>query len=63
MIAHALDTSMHQEQAGCQPLRSCASQINTLRIIIEQSRELRSSLYIVFVDFLKAIDKIKNSAI
>lgn len=62
-IAHTLESNMRPEQAGFRPHRSCVDQINTLRMIIEQSIEWRSNLYLVFIDFLKAFDKIKHSAI
>lgn len=38
-------------------------QINTLRIIIEQSQEYRSPLYLTFVDFERAFDTLLHSAI
>lgn len=33
------------------PHRACVDQINTLRILVEQSLEYRSPLYMIFVDF------------
>lgn len=58
-----LDNLLRPEQAGFRPNRSCTDQVNTLRIIIEQSAEWRSSLYILFVDFERAFDTINRNAI
>jgi hypothetical protein len=41
--------------------RSCIDQINTLRVIIEQSVEFQSPLYMLFVDYQRAFDSL-NSA-
>ncbi|VDP35984.1 unnamed protein product [Schistosoma margrebowiei] len=41
-------------------VRSCTDQIATLRIIIEQSVECNSSLYINFVDYEKAFDSVNR---
>ena len=38
--------------------KSCADQIATLRIIVEQSLEWNSPLYINFIDFEKAFDSV-----
>ncbi|XP_030756962.1 uncharacterized protein LOC115882853 [Sitophilus oryzae] len=62
-ISDALEPTLRKEQAGFRPQRSCIDQINTLRIIIEQSQEFRSPLYMVFVDFQRAFDTIKHIAI
>ena len=53
-----LDKELREEQAGFRQHRSCSDQIITLRIIIEQSIEWNSSLYVNFVDFEKAFDSI-----
>ncbi|VDP32908.1 unnamed protein product [Schistosoma margrebowiei] len=39
-------------------VRSCTDQIATLRIIVEQSVEWNSSLYINFIDYEKAFDNV-----
>ena len=57
-IKIALDEKLREEQAGFRAGRSCTDQIATLRIIIEQSIEWQSSLYINFIDFEKAFDSI-----
>ena len=54
----AVDSLLRDEQAGFRTRRSCIDQITTLRIIIEQSLEWNSSLYIEFVDYEKAFDSI-----
>ena len=54
----AVDSLLRDEQAGFRTGRSCIDQITTLRIIIEQSLEWNSSLYIKFVDYEKACDSI-----
>ncbi|VDO50554.1 unnamed protein product [Schistosoma margrebowiei] len=38
--------------------RSCTDEIATLRIIVEQSVEWNSSLYINFIDYEKAFDSV-----
>lgn len=54
---------IRSEQAGFRPNKSCVDHINSLRIIVEQSVEWRSPLYLVFIDFEKAFDTLKHSAI
>ena len=49
-IKTALDEKLREEQAGFGAGRSCTDQIATLRIIVEQSIEWQSSLYINFID-------------
>lgn len=49
---------MRRKQAGFRGKRSCVDQINTLRIIIEQSVEYTTNLYLLFVDFEKVFDSI-----
>ncbi|CAH8624379.1 unnamed protein product [Schistosoma haematobium] len=45
------------QQAGFRKDRSCTDQIATLRIIVEQSVEWNSSLYINFIDYEKGFDR------
>jgi len=47
---------LRENQAGLKPSRSAADQITTLRIIVEQSLEWRTSLCINFIDYEKAFD-------
>ena len=58
-----LDGRLREEQAGFRNGRSCAEQIATLRIIIEQSIEFQTSLYLNFVDFEKAFDSIDHQVL
>jgi hypothetical protein len=44
-IKDMLDRGLRKEQAGFRRNRSCIDQINTLRVIIEQSLEFQSPLY------------------
>ena len=49
-IKDAIDPQLHEQQAGFRKNRSCNDLIATLRIILEQSLEWNSPLYINFVD-------------
>jgi len=62
-IMAPIETRLRKEQAGFRPYRSCIDQISTLRIIIEQSIEWQSALYLVFVDYEKAFDSINRECI
>ena len=53
-IREAVDEILRENQAGFRPSRSTADQIATLRIIVEQSLESRTPLYINFIDYEKA---------
>ena len=53
-----VEGKLRDEQAGFRWERSCFDQITTLRIIIEQSLEWNTGLYMVFLDFEKAFDSI-----
>ena len=57
-IKDAIDKDLRDEQAGFRKEISCTDQIPTLRVIIEQTLEWQSSLYICFVDFEKAFDSV-----
>ena len=57
-LRSAVDGSLRDHQAGFRQARSCADQIATLHIIVEQSIEWNSSLYINFVDYQKAFDSL-----
>ena len=58
-----LDAKLREVQAGFRAGRSCMDQITTLRIIVEQSIEWQSSLYINFIDFEKAFDSISREVL
>lgn len=62
-IKEAIDNNLRDEQAGFRCGRSCTDQIATLRIIIEQSLEWQSPLYINFVDFKKAFDMVDRDTL
>ncbi|XP_073831890.1 uncharacterized protein [Musca autumnalis] len=62
-IAEPLNKLISPTQAGFMPHRSCIDHINTIRILIEQSVEFNSTLYITFVDFTKAFDALKRDFI
>ncbi|VDO94907.1 unnamed protein product [Schistosoma margrebowiei] len=53
-----VDAQLRDQQAGFRKDRSCTDQIATLRIIVEQSIEWNSSLYINFIDYEKAFDSV-----
>lgn len=59
-ISTALEPNLRQEQAGFRRGRSCIDQVNSLRIIVEQSRELNSQLNLLFVDFERAFDSLNR---
>ena len=50
-IKYSLEMGLRKEQAGFRHNRSCVDQIYTLRVIIEQSVEFQSPLYMLFVDY------------
>jgi len=50
-----------KEQAVFHHNRSCVDQINTLRVIIEQSVEFQSPLYMLFVDYQRAFDSLSRT--
>ncbi|VDP30433.1 unnamed protein product [Schistosoma curassoni] len=54
----AVDAQLRDQQAGFRKDRSCTDQIATLRIIVEQSVEWNSTLYIDFIDYEKAFDSV-----
>ncbi|VDP40803.1 unnamed protein product [Schistosoma margrebowiei] len=53
-----VDAQLRDQQAGFRKDRSCTDQIATLQIIVEQSVEWNSSLYINFIDYEKAFDSV-----
>lgn len=62
-IRRAVDPQLRDEQAGFRPNRSCVDQIATLRIIVEQSLEWNTPLYINFVDYEKAFDSLHRNTL
>ena len=57
-IKRKVDEKLRPNQAGFRSNRSTIDQITTLRIIIEQSKEWNSDLFINFIDYAKAFDSI-----
>ena len=62
-MRNAVDNNLRDNQAGFRPNRSCTDQIATLRIIVEQSLEWSSPLYINFVDYRKAFDSLHRNSL
>nr|KAG5711974.1 hypothetical protein BaRGS_026415 [Batillaria attramentaria] len=58
-----LDKTLRGEQARFRKERSCTDQIATLRVIVEQSIEWQSPLYVCFIDFGKVFDSVDRQAI
>nr|KAG5705815.1 hypothetical protein BaRGS_027474 [Batillaria attramentaria] len=54
---------LRDQQAGFRRNRSCADQIASLRIIVEQSLEWNSPLYLNFIDYEKAFDSVDREAL
>ena len=52
------DPKLRDQQAGFRRNRSCADQIASLHIIVEQALEWNSPLYIKFIDYEKAFDSV-----
>ena len=59
-IKDIVDNKLRKEQAGFRKERSCIDMINTLRIVVEQSTEYQTPLYLSFVDFEKAFDSLRR---
>ena len=57
------DEKVREEQVGFRKNKSCTDHISTLRIIIEQSIEWQSPLYINFIDSEKAFDSVDRDVI
>ena len=62
-IKNAVDPMLRDQQAGFRTNRSCTDQIATLRIILEQSLEWNSPLYVNFVDYEKAFDSLDRQTL
>ena len=62
-IKEPVDKRLRDHQAGFRMERSCADQIGTLRIILEQSLEFNSPLYVNFIDFEKAFDSLDREVL
>lgn len=62
-LADSLEPLLRREQAGFRPRRSGIDHVNSLRIIVEQSVEFRTPLYLGFIDFERAFDTLQHEAI
>jgi len=60
-IKYSLEMGLRKEQAGFRHNRSCFDQINTLRVIIEQSVKFQSPLCFLFVDYQRAFDSLSRA--
>ena len=59
----SIDQKLRDEQAGFRKERSYNDQIATLRVIVEQTMEWQTPLYVCFIDFEKAFDSVDRQAI
>lgn len=59
-IKTKIETRLRQNQAGFRTRRSCTDHIATLRIIIEQALEWQNKMYLNFIDFEKAFDRVNR---
>ena len=59
----SIDQKLRDEQAGFRKERSCINQIATLRVIVEQTMEWQTPLFVCFIDFDKAFDSVDRQAI
>ena len=57
-MKEAVDPKLRDQREGFRQNKSCADQIASLCIIVEQSLEWNSHLYISFVDYEKAFDSV-----
>ncbi|KAL0165193.1 hypothetical protein M9458_040946 [Cirrhinus mrigala] len=62
-MKEAVDAKLRDQQAGFRRYRSCIDQIASLRIIVEQSLEWNSPLYINFIDYEKAFDSVDRQTL
>ena len=62
-IKSKVDEKLRPNQAGFRPNRSTTDQITTLRIIIEQSKEWNSQLFVNFIDYKKAFDSLDRTSL
>ena len=51
------------EQAGAQEGRGCIEQILCLRLLIDYARKSKKTLYIAFIDFTKAYDRVNRQTL
>ena len=49
------------EQAGGQEGRGCPEQLLTIRLLVDYARKTKQSLYIMFIDYVKAYDQVDRN--
>ena len=54
-------SSIDKCQAGAQKGRGCIEQIMTLRLLIDLAKSKKKKLYVLFIDFAKAYDKVPRN--
>ncbi|VDP01697.1 unnamed protein product [Schistosoma mattheei] len=59
----SMDAQLRDQQAGFRKDRSSTDQIATLWIVVEQSTEWNSSLYINFIDYEEALDSVDRTTL
>lgn len=62
-LSTVLEPIIRKQQGAYRPKRSCIDNINTLRIIMEQSVEFNAPLYLLFVDFKQAFDSLDRNVL
>jgi len=62
-LGAAMGDKLRDNQACFRRERPCTDQIDTLRIILEQSIEWNSFLYVNFVDNGKAFDSLERKSV
>lgn len=62
-IYEEVEKNLRGEQAGFRRGKSSIDQIATTRIIIEQTMEMNATLQLVFIDFEKAFDSVRQEAL
>ena len=62
-VKDTVNSQLRDQQAGFRKYRSCTDQIANLRIIVEQSLEWNSSLYINFVDYEKTFNSVDRKTL
>ncbi|VDP31860.1 unnamed protein product [Schistosoma curassoni] len=62
-MKHSVDAQLRDQHAEFRKDRSCTDQIATLWIIVEQSIQCNSSLYINFNEYEKAFDNMDRTTV
>jgi hypothetical protein len=58
-----VDPMLQDQQAGFRRNRSCVNQIASVCIIVEQSPEWNSPIYVNFIHYEKAFDRVDRGAL